>query len=156
MPLSAPSGLALRVGRAVGAIDSSDPFLHFKTTHRVQYEHALAGRPDCDDVVLWNERGEATESTTANLVVRIDGALVTPPIDCGLLAGTFRAELLERGRIAERVVRVDDLANAEAVYLINSVRRCMTVVWVDEERSRPSDSGLGTGGGPRFPDGAAR
>ena len=27
-----------------------------------------------DDVLLWNERGELTESTIANIVVELDGA----------------------------------------------------------------------------------
>ena len=88
-------------------------------------------RPDCDDVLLWNERGEVTESSIANLVVRIDGELVTPPVRCGLLAGTFRAELLERAEIVDRVIRVEELSRAESLFLINSVQGWRNVDWVD-------------------------
>jgi branched-subunit amino acid aminotransferase/4-amino-4-deoxychorismate lyase len=74
-------------------------------------------------VLLWNERREITESCVANIVVELDGSLVTPPVDSGLLAGTFRALLLERGTIRERVLMVDDLNRCSKIYLINSVRK---------------------------------
>ena len=79
----------------------------------------------CDDVLLVNERGEVTESTRANLVAEIDGALWTPPVSCGLLPGVFRAELLRRGIVAERVLRPEDLGRAGRLWLVNSVRRWM-------------------------------
>jgi len=123
--------LPVRLGLAGEPIDSVDPFLHFKTTNRGVYERARASRSDCGDVLLWNERGEITESTIANLVARIDGELVTPPVSSGLLAGTFRAELLARGEITERVIRVEELKNADALFLINSVQRWRGVEWVD-------------------------
>lgn len=50
---------------------------------------------------------------------------------CGLLAGTFRAELIERGEITERVIRIDDLPTAEAIYLINSVQEWRDVEWLE-------------------------
>ena len=37
--------------------------------------------------MLWNERGEITESCTANVVIDLNGERITPPLDCGLLAG---------------------------------------------------------------------
>jgi para-aminobenzoate synthetase/4-amino-4-deoxychorismate lyase len=112
-----------RVGIAAEPVDSHDPMLYHKTTRRAGYERRAASRPGCDDVLLVNERGELTESTIANLVVRLDGALWTPPLDCGLLPGVLRADLLARGEIRERVLRPDDLARAEEVWLINSVRK---------------------------------
>ena len=121
----------VRLGLAASAVKRQDPFLHFKTTHRAVYEQARATRPECDDVLLWNERGEVTESTIANLVARIDGKLVTPPVSCGLLAGTFRAELLERGEIEERVITVEELPDADVLYLINSVQGWKDVEWVE-------------------------
>ncbi len=90
----------------------------------------MASRPDCDDVLLWNEAGEVTESTRANVVVQLAGERFTPPVGCGLLAGTQRAELLAQGAIKERVIRVEDLSEAEAIYLINSVRGWIEVKWV--------------------------
>ncbi|MEQ8841145.1 MAG: aminodeoxychorismate synthase component I [Acidimicrobiales bacterium] len=103
-------------------VRSDDEFLRHKTTRRDRYEAATARARKADDVVLWNERGEVTETTVANLVVELGGEAVTPPESSGLLPGTFRAELLANGRIREAVVTIDDLARAEAIWAINSLR----------------------------------
>ena len=117
----------LRVKLAAAPVDDQDVFLFHKTTRRVVYENARAAQPNCDDVLLYNQRGELTEATIANLVVELDGQLVTPPVSCGLLAGTFRAMLLEEGVIEERVIRREDLARCTKLFLVNSVRGWMEV-----------------------------
>jgi len=111
-----------RVALAKEPVDPSNRFLYHKTTNRGVYDEARADFPAHDDVVLWNDRGEVTESTIANIVIRLDGRLVTPPIDCGLLPGVYRKHLIETGRIHEGRVTVNELARADAVFLINSVR----------------------------------
>jgi para-aminobenzoate synthetase/4-amino-4-deoxychorismate lyase len=118
----APERRVWRVALAHEPVNPREVFLYHKTTHRQVYERARAARPDCDDVILWNTRGEITESTLANVVVRLDGRYYTPPVECGLLAGVYREHLLQRGLLRERVLTPDDLRRAEAVYLINSVR----------------------------------
>ena len=104
-------------------VDSGDVFLYHKTTNRSVYERAKADFPEADDVLLFNERGEITESCIANVVVELDGRKVTPPVSCGLLAGALRAGLLEEGEIEEQVVTFDDIKRADSVWLINSVRK---------------------------------
>ena len=102
--------------------DSTDPFLFHKTSHRQWYDQALErGRP-ADEVVLWNEHGQLTESTRANLVLRFGDRWLTPARRCGLLAGTYRDELLARGRLREEMLPVEALAEADEVFLINSLR----------------------------------
>ncbi|MCS7300805.1 MAG: aminodeoxychorismate synthase component I [Fimbriimonadales bacterium] len=118
-----------RVALAPEPVDPRNVFLYHKTTHRAVYEQARAACPDCDDVILWNPRGEITESTVANVVVRLDGKLYTPPVACGLLGGVYREYLLERGWLTERVITLPMLQQAEAVYLINSVRGRVRAVW---------------------------
>jgi para-aminobenzoate synthetase/4-amino-4-deoxychorismate lyase len=103
-------------------------WLYHKTTRRDAYDQSRNTRPDCDDVILWNERGELTESTIANLVLELEGRRYTPPVSCGLLPGTMRAHLLESGEIAERVLTPADLDRASGVWLINSVRGWISVV----------------------------
>jgi len=125
----------LRVGLAATPVDEKHVWLYHKTTYREIYRQVLLSRPDCEDVILWNRRGEITESTIANVVLELDGNLWTPPVTCGLLAGTFRRHLLETGAIQERVLHRDDLRRARAVHLINSVRRWMDVQWIEERHS---------------------
>jgi len=103
-------------------VDSGDEFLRHKTTRRSRYDQARARFPQSFDVLLHNERGEITESTIANIVVEIDGRLLTPPADSGLLPGTFRAELIDAERVTEAVLTIQDLERAESLWLINSVR----------------------------------
>ena len=116
---------ALRLGFApteVGPVDSQDELLFHKTTRRALFEAALAACPGCDDVLLVNERGEVTESTRANLVLLLDGELVTPALSSGLLPGVFRERLLARGMVREHVLFPSDVRRAKRVWLVNSVR----------------------------------
>ena len=115
-----------RVAFAATPVDADDPFLRNKTTHRHTYEMARRGRPDVDDVLLWNGREEVTESTIANVVAEIEGLRWTPPVACGLLPGVFRAELIERGVIQERVLTKDAVVRSSRMWLVNSLRE-----WID-------------------------
>lgn len=113
----------LRVCLAREPINSSNIFLFHKTTQRDVYEFARKGLEDLDDTLLYNERGELTEFTIGNLVVELNGQLYTPPISCGVLAGTFRAYLLETGQVIERIITVDQLASCTKIFRVNSIRR---------------------------------
>jgi para-aminobenzoate synthetase/4-amino-4-deoxychorismate lyase len=106
----------------VEPVPSGHEFLFHKTTVREVYDDARARFPGAPDVLLWNEVGELTETTIGNLVVRLDGRLVTPPVTCGLLPGTFRAQLLADGEVVEQVIQRSDLDRADGVWMVNSVR----------------------------------
>jgi para-aminobenzoate synthetase/4-amino-4-deoxychorismate lyase len=125
----------IHIGYATDPVSSGDVWLYHKTTRRDVYERARRSRPDCDEVILWNERVEVTESTSANIVVELGGRRYTPPVSSGLLAGTFRAHLLQNGEITERELTIDDLSSATGLWLINSVRGWQRAVIVDP----PSD-----------------
>ncbi|MFZ5887625.1 MAG: aminodeoxychorismate synthase component I [Chloroflexota bacterium] len=112
----------LKAALAKQPVHSNDVFLFHKTTHRRVYETTLHDFPNLDDVLLYNERGELTEFTLGNLLVRINGKLYTPPVSCGLLPGTFRAHLLESGQAEERIIRREDLNIYTELFRINSVR----------------------------------
>ncbi len=137
--LPRPDATPPHVALAPRPIDSSNPFLYHKTTNRGLYEAARAARPGYDDVLLFNEKGEATESTIANLAVEIEGKLCTPPVRCGLLPGTLRAELLERGELFERAITVEEMLRSPRVFLLNSVRG-MYQVRVEVGSSSPAST----------------
>lgn len=122
-----PTG-PLRVALAAEPVSSRDPFLCHKTSNRRVYERARASHPEAFDVLLWNERGEVTEYTIGNLVAEVDGGRFTPPRAAGLLAGTFRAELLRAGDVRERTLLREDVRRARRLWLVNSVRD-----WVEVE-----------------------
>jgi para-aminobenzoate synthetase / 4-amino-4-deoxychorismate lyase len=112
----------LRVAIHPQPVDPSDVWLYHKTTLQGPYERRRDDRPDVDDVVLVNDRGEVTESTIANVAVRLGDAWFTPPLGSGLLAGTYRAVLLREGRLRERTIRMEELGDAGGLALVNSVR----------------------------------
>jgi para-aminobenzoate synthetase/4-amino-4-deoxychorismate lyase len=116
----------VRVVLAQMPVNARDKFLFHKTTQRAVYDAALAERGDADEVLLWNERGEITEMGSANIVVQFGEEFFTPPVECGLLGGTYRAFLLEQGKIQERVIPWDELRDARALFRINSVRGWQT------------------------------
>ena len=116
----------LRVALAVAPIDPADPFFFHKTTRRGMLEaQRLAGY---DDTVLWNPNRDITETIIANIVVDRGDRRVTPPVACGLLAGTMRAELLARREISEERISVDEFLRAPRFWLIDSVRGWMQAV----------------------------
>jgi para-aminobenzoate synthetase / 4-amino-4-deoxychorismate lyase len=115
--------LPVRLRLASKGVDSSNPFLYHKTTNREIYESVLTDSKECDDILLWNERGEITETTIANVVFRLQGELLTPPVACGLLPGTYRAWLLDRNIIGEKIITLDDIKRCDSVFVINSVRK---------------------------------
>jgi para-aminobenzoate synthetase/4-amino-4-deoxychorismate lyase len=121
----------VRAALCTDPVNSSNALLFHKTTFRRPYEERLAKRPDCDDLVLVNERGEVTECCNGNIVAVLDGRAWTPPMSSGLLPGTMRAELIAGGGIRERVLMPEDLRRAEQLFFINSVRRRVPLVLVD-------------------------
>lgn len=121
-PLAKGLGRPLRVAPAMTPVDSRDWSRYHKTERRELLDDARRRRPEADEVIFVNERGELTEGSYHNLVLRLDGKLLTPALTCGLLPGVLRGELLERGIIAEAVLTLADLRRADGLWLINSVR----------------------------------
>ena len=112
----------LRVCFAPWPVDADDPLLAYKTTRRELYQELQAACPAYAEVLLWNRRGEVTEACTANLAVYLDGHWQTPARYCGLLPGTLREALLQRGCLREAVLTRTDVERTRALYLISSVR----------------------------------
>jgi para-aminobenzoate synthetase/4-amino-4-deoxychorismate lyase len=111
---------------------SGDRFLRHKTTRRQLYDeqYAQARRQGYDEVLFLNERAEVTEGAISNVFIEVDGRWFTPPVSCGLLPGIYRRHLLETRPATERVLHVQDLISADAVYICNAVRGCRKVTVV--------------------------
>jgi para-aminobenzoate synthetase/4-amino-4-deoxychorismate lyase len=108
---------------------SHSEFVRFKTTHRPHYDAFAPSDPDVFDTVLWNSRREITECTRGNILMELEGEWVTPPQQCGLLAGVGRAIALQEGRVKESVVTLDSLPKVTAIAFINSLRGWVDAHW---------------------------
>ena len=89
------------------------------------------------DGVMRNNRGELTECATSNLFLVRNNAVLTPPIECGLLPGITRELLFEVGRnagieVREQVLRDGDLFRADEAFLTSTTREIVPIVDVDE------------------------
>lgn len=117
---------------------SADRFLFHKTTNRAFYDDTrlrYQAETGCQEVLFVNEHGYLTEGSYTTLFVKKNGSLLTPALRHGLLPGTFRAGLLERGLAAEADLVPQDLHDAEGVYVGNSVRGLIRARLLSEEEA---------------------
>jgi branched-chain amino acid aminotransferase len=83
------------------------------------------------EALFANTAGMLCEGTGSNVVLALDGELVTPTLASGCLAGVTRALVLEWCDVVERDVPMSALAQAEEVFLTSSTRDVQAVGTVD-------------------------
>ena len=108
---------------------SKEPLLRHKTTYRPHFEAAFEKIKNGEiyDEIFFNEKGELTEGARTNIVIEKGGEFFTPPVECGLLNGIFRQELLKSGKCKEKILKMYDLESADAIFCVNSVRGMVKV-----------------------------
>ncbi|MFQ5656086.1 MAG: aminotransferase class IV [Candidatus Methylomirabilales bacterium] len=113
---------------------STSPLLAFKTTNYFEnsYARQWAQRQGFYDALFSNERGEISETTTANLFLVRGRSLITPPVSAGLLPGIARHRLLASAKSCglfgeERPVTSADLMEADQVMLTNAIVEVLPV-----------------------------
>jgi len=83
---------------------------------------ADAKRAGFDDYILVNPDGFLTETAIANLIFKIDGQWLTPPLSDGVLPGVMRALLVEKNGIIVRPIRANQLDEIEAGFVVSSLK----------------------------------
>jgi para-aminobenzoate synthetase/4-amino-4-deoxychorismate lyase len=126
LPLDAIPHLPL-IAMASTAVASDNPWLYHKTTRRDTYTALMKNQTGIFDTLLFNERNELTEFTRGNLIIELQGRLLTPTVTSGLLSGVFRETLLKRKKVIEAIVSKDDLLDANNIWFANSVRGAVKV-----------------------------
>lgn len=91
----------------------------------------------CHEALIVGPHGEVVEGATSNVFLVRDGALITPPIEAGILAGITRQTVLEIAAqsalpVHETQVHPADLYHAEEVFITSTVREIVPVVRVDD------------------------
>ena len=97
-----------------------------------------SGRLGAQDALMLNSLGHLTESTTSNFFFVREGGLMTPSLDCGILAGITRDVVIrlsqENGlRVEEGCWPVEILENVDEIFLTGSVKHLMPVTRLDEK-----------------------
>ncbi|HEU0257250.1 MAG TPA: aminodeoxychorismate synthase component I, partial [Microbacteriaceae bacterium] len=124
---SRPRTLAIDTPR----IDPRSRWLRHKTTLRAVYAAARERHPEADDTVLVNTNGNITETSIANIVVRLAGLWFTPPVADGCLPGVGRGRLIADGIVQERSLSIADLRRADAIAVVSSLRGWLPAVLAD-------------------------
>jgi len=115
-------------------VHSSDPLLRIKSNNYAR--NILAKRyalqNGYDDAVFLNERGEITETTSANIYWIKGNTLYTPALECGLLEGITRSSVLQKAKeqgfnVVEGRFTLKDLANAEYIFVSNALNGIIKV-----------------------------
>lgn len=124
-----PEGTVWRLAVAETRLDADDPWLGVKTTQRQLYDRDRAAMPaGADELIYLNGAGHVCEGTITNVFADLGQGLVTPPISDGLLPGVLRSSLICAGKVRIQHLTLDDLLNARAIYVGNSLRGLITSV----------------------------
>ena len=110
-----------------------------KTTSYAENAIALAAakRRGASEAVLADTQGRLSECTGSNVFVVVDGAVVTPSLDTGCLAGITRELVLEWGadivEMREALLPYDVLTTADEVFITSSTRDVHPVTRIDDQ-----------------------
>lgn len=116
-------------------VRSSNVYLYHKTTNRSFYDNprlrAQARDKSINEVVFLNERGEVTEGSFTNIFIKKNGKLYTPHLSSGLLPGTLREHMIKKGDVIEQILTMNDMEDADEIYVGNSVRGLIKAKFTD-------------------------
>ncbi len=101
----------------VGVIRDDEIDYSYKYANRSNL-NTLLQKSGCDDIIII-KNGLVTDASSSNLVFKSAKGLFTPK-EC-LLPGTKRKQLLERKKIREQSIRVEDIQAFNAVCFINAM-----------------------------------
>ncbi len=131
------AGVAVVVVREL-TVDERDPLRQVKSisSQRQSMALAMASEQGAFEAILLNRQGRVAEGSRSNVIARVGGRVLTPPLDEGCLPGTVRRRLLESGLVVEGRLSEADLVEADEVTLANSLIGAIPVGAVGR-RQRP-------------------
>jgi len=119
----------LVAGVAIGIAKSADALSNLKSCNALVYAIAAkqAKENKWNDALICNTNGHIIESTIANIFWIKDNLIYTPPLSEGCVAGVMRRYIMERTTINEKALSIDELLQADEVFLTNAIRK---IRWV--------------------------
>ncbi len=93
----------------------------YKTVSYLSHWQARMECETVDEVVLLNEWDEIATVSMANIFWVKNGVVYTPSIDCGCRKGVVRQWIQKQVRVKEGGYGLDQLAEAEEIFLTNSM-----------------------------------
>ncbi|EFX95917.1 aminodeoxychorismate synthase component I [Streptococcus vestibularis] len=101
-------------------VEQTHPLDSLYTYFKTSYRPHISLEPH--EQIYYNQKKELLETSIGNLVLKIEDQLYTPPVHLGLLNGIYRQSLIANNQVTERVLTLDNLKQAQAIYGCNAVR----------------------------------
>lgn len=125
---------------------SCDKFSNLKSANYLPYVMAAcyAKESGLDDCLVLNTHDRICDTSIANVFWVKDGAIFTPPLSEGCVAGVMRRNILEKIKtngyyVQEQVLIIDELFNAEEIFLSNAI---FGIRWIGQFRDKSYSSAL--------------
>jgi len=106
-----------------------DRFSNCKHNNYLPYAMAAlhAKKQQWNDAFLLNAAGRVCDATIANVFIVKDGAVYTPPLEEGCVAGIMRRFILENlpahgFSVSEKPITAEDLMAADEIFITNAIR----------------------------------
>ena len=134
--LRSPSNLNFYSETVLGLIHKKFPYDHRFAILKSARDEGF------DDSILFNARNEITETAVSNLVFRIDGAWVTPPITSGVLPGVVRAVAIEECGVSVRPIHISKVPEIQSGFLVSSLRIAQPIAFIGDMELEIGESSL--------------
>jgi branched-chain amino acid aminotransferase len=106
------------------------PVKSYPYSHRLEILDAIKAL-DADEAIVCNDKAKVCEGSVTNLLFRIGGKWVTPPISDGVLPGIVRALVIEYCGVSVRSVDRSEIPMVQSAFLLSSLRIAQPVASID-------------------------
>lgn len=86
-----------------------------------------------DEVLFLNEKGFVAEGSISNIFLIKGNKIYTPKVECGLLPGVVRNFIINEFNVIEKEILLDDLLNADEVFVTNSLLGIMGISKIEDK-----------------------
>lgn len=125
-------GMNLKISKVLR--NSTSALSYIKSTCYIEniLERAKANKNGSDDMLFLNEKGYVTETSCSNIFLIKNNGILTPRSENGLLSGIIREWIIENFRVQETDITLNDLKEANEVFITNSLMGIMKIKQIDD------------------------
>ncbi len=99
-----------------------------------------ANEKGANEAIMLNNEGKVTCASTGNVFIIHGDKIYTPPLEDGVLDGVTRGLLMQAYDVIEKSLSEEDLKDAQALYITNSIRGAVKVETLEGKQYPDSDS----------------
>ncbi|PRR83406.1 aminotransferase class IV [Clostridium vincentii] len=125
-------GMNLNISKVLR--NSTSALSYIKSTCYIEniLEKAKANKNGADDMLFLNEKGYITETSCSNIFLIKNHGILTPRRENGLLSGIIRKWIIENFKVQETDITLNDLKEADEVFITNSLMGIMKIKQIDD------------------------